>query len=75
MPNGHPLAVVMSATEPDRRAYALLLREQLSLEVTLEADFAPVALWEALRRRPDALIILADRLQPVARATPGLSPL
>jgi DNA-binding NarL/FixJ family response regulator len=67
MPNGHPIAVLLAAHETDRRAYGMLLRDVLGLDVAAEIDFKPVAVWEALRMRPELMILLADRLQPSVR--------
>ena len=43
-----------------RQAYRLLLRVELGLSVAVESGFAPVAVWSAMRARPDLALVTAD---------------
>ncbi len=45
----------------ERRAFALLLTEELGVEVALESDFTPTSVWAAVRKNPDLVIVVADR--------------
>jgi DNA-binding NarL/FixJ family response regulator len=45
----------------DRRAYRVLLREDLDRCVAIESGFTPVAVWAAMRGEPDLALVTADR--------------
>lgn len=51
----------------DRQAYRLLLQEELRVSVTVESGFAPVAVWSAMRARPDLALVTADHATPEVR--------
>src|SRR5690606_36590015 len=50
------------------------LRDEFGLTIDIEADFRPVGVWEALRRRPDLLFIFADRLTSQVRDAISMIP-
>lgn len=58
---------LIGASALDRHAYRLLLRHELSREVSYESDFAPVAVWNALRNSPDFVLVLSDRVSGEVR--------
>lgn len=51
----------------DRAGYRLLIERELGLEVAVEASFAPVSVWAALRAKPDLVIVDADSPTPEVR--------
>ena len=59
---GESRAVIylMGPSELDRRAYRLLLRHDLRIEVDVESGFTPVAVWAAMRAKPDLVLVTAD---------------
>jgi DNA-binding NarL/FixJ family response regulator len=63
----HNNLYLMGASALDRHAYRLLLRGELSREVTLESDFAAVAVWNAMRENPRLVLVLADRVSAEVR--------
>lgn len=64
----------------DRLAYRALLRDQLKRNVSTESDFAPTAVWAAMRTKPDLALVDADTahsdavdaVQMVARLHPPI---
>jgi len=50
----------MGATELDRLAYRVLLREELGCVVAAECDFKATAVWMALRANPEIVLSLVD---------------
>jgi two-component system nitrate/nitrite response regulator NarL len=53
--------MLIASTALDRQAFARLLRHDLGLDPIAEAALAPVSIWEALRRQPNLVLLLADR--------------
>jgi DNA-binding NarL/FixJ family response regulator len=51
----------------DRRAYRLLLQQELRLTVAAESGFEPVGVWTAMRAKPDLVVVTADRPSPQVR--------
>lgn len=51
---------LLSASVLDRRALALLLREEMGLHVAISSDFVPTSIWDALRQSPDLIIVNCD---------------
>ena len=58
---------LMGPSALDRQAYRLLLRQELHLSVTVESGFAPVAVWAAMRAKPDLVLVTVDRASPEVR--------
>ena len=62
----------------DRLAYSRLVREELGLIVVVTSDFAPTAVWDALRHKPDLVLIdannpstvIVDSVQMIPRLLP-----
>jgi DNA-binding NarL/FixJ family response regulator len=52
---------LMGPSALDRQAYRLLLQHEWQLSVAVESDFAPVAVWAAMRAKPDLVLVTADR--------------
>lgn len=52
--------ILMGATELDRHAYRMLLREELGCSIVAECDFKATAVWMALRANPEAVLALVD---------------
>ena len=48
----------------DRQAYRLLLHKEWRFSETVESSFAPVAVWAAMRSKPDLALVIADRAAP-----------
>ncbi len=59
-----PAICLLGHTALGRRAYRLLLQEDLGYEVTVDADFTPVSVWNALRSKPDLVLVEADAPRP-----------
>lgn len=57
-----PTIYLMASNALDRRAYRLLLKEELGREVLVESDFSPVAVWSAIRSNPRITLVLSDRV-------------
>ncbi|MFQ5806317.1 MAG: LuxR C-terminal-related transcriptional regulator [Phycisphaerae bacterium] len=55
---------LMGPSALDRQAYRLLLQHESHLNVAVESDFAPVAVWAAMRAKPDLALVTADRATP-----------
>jgi two-component system nitrate/nitrite response regulator NarL len=55
---------LMGPSALDRQAYRLLLEKDWNFAVTVESDFAPVAVWAAMRAKPDLVLVTADRVTP-----------
>lgn len=55
---------LMGPSVLDRQAYRLLLEHECHLSVAVESDFAPVAVWAAMRAKPDVVLVTADRATP-----------
>jgi len=55
---------LMGLAALDRQAYRQLLKHELNLNVAVESDFTPVAVWTAMRARPDLVLVIADRPAP-----------
>ncbi|TWT43809.1 Oxygen regulatory protein NreC [Phycisphaerae bacterium RAS1] len=51
----------MARSALDRLAYGILLRDSLGLSVAVESGFAPPAVWDAMRRKPDLVLVVADQ--------------
>jgi len=51
---------LMGRSKLGRMAYALLLREELGLEVRVDSGFAPTAVWSCMRSRPDLVLVETD---------------
>lgn len=58
---------LMGPAALDRRAYRLLLHYELQLSVAVESDFTPVAVWGAMRAKPDLALVTADCATPEVR--------
>lgn len=56
-----PSICIMGASRLDRHALSTLLRVELRLQVRGETSFAPVNVWDALRTRPDLVLVDADQ--------------
>lgn len=73
-----PRTYLLSQSQLDRHAYTLLLRLELGLEVTIASDFVPTAVWDALRQKPEIVLVVCDAPSPAAldavRMIPRLSP-
>ncbi len=52
---------LMGPSALDRHAYRLLLQYEWQLNVAVESGFAPVAVWAAMRAKPDLALVTADR--------------
>jgi DNA-binding NarL/FixJ family response regulator len=65
---------LMGTSELDRWAYRLLLQDELSLEVAVESGFEPVAVWAAMRSKPDLALVTTDRATPVVQAAVQMIP-
>ena len=52
---------LMGPSALDRQAYRLLLEKEWHFSVTVESGFAPVAVWAAMRAKPDLVLVTADR--------------
>lgn len=63
-PSDRTTLYLMARTPLDRQAYRYLLQTELKLEVTVDSDFTPIAVWTALRLRPRVVIVNADRPVP-----------
>lgn len=62
---GRSLAVhLMSRSALDRCAYRRLLTDELHVQLAVESDYRPAAVWAALRCRPDVVLADADTPQP-----------
>ncbi len=58
---------LMGPSALDRQAYCLLLREELHLTVTVQSSFSAVAVWAAMRAKPDLALVTADQPSPAVR--------
>jgi two-component system nitrate/nitrite response regulator NarL len=67
MGEDRPIIYLMGPSALDRQAYRLLLQQELGLRVDVESGFTPVAVWAAMRARPDLVLVLADRAAPEVR--------
>ena len=56
--------ILIGATPLDRRAYRLLLEEDLGVTIQSDCEATAVAIWEAMRLKPQVAIVLADTLVP-----------
>jgi len=61
-----PLIGLLGGSAMDRTAYRLLLKHELNVDVAVEADFAPTSVWEAMRVKPNVVIVDADQAFPAA---------
>jgi two-component system nitrate/nitrite response regulator NarL len=55
-----PLVYLLGRSALDRCAYCLLLETELQLQVAVDSDFSPVAIWAAMRSRPDLVLVDVD---------------
>ncbi len=58
---------LMGPSALDRQAYSLLLRQELDLEVSVDSGFSAVAVWGAMRTKPDLALVTTDRATPGVR--------
>jgi DNA-binding NarL/FixJ family response regulator len=58
---------LMGASALDRQAYRLLLRHELNLAVSVESGFSAVAVWAAMRAKPNLALVTADHASPTVR--------
>ncbi|MCK4343119.1 MAG: response regulator transcription factor [Phycisphaerae bacterium] len=60
--NENPRAVIylLGHSALDRLAYRRLFSTELHLEVALDSDFTPTAIWMAMRNKPDLAVVDAD---------------
>lgn len=65
---------LMGTAELDRRAYRMLLQGELGLGVAVESGFEPVAVWAAMRSKPDLALVTTDRASPVVQAAVQMIP-
>lgn len=65
---------LMGTAELDRRAYRLLLQRELDLNITAESGFEPVAVWAAMRAKPDIALVTTDRATPEVQAAVQMIP-
>ena len=56
-----PIIYLMGPSALDRHAYRLLLAQELNLTVGVESGFSPVAVWTAMREKPDLALVVAER--------------
>ncbi|MDX2200990.1 MAG: response regulator transcription factor [Phycisphaerae bacterium] len=54
------LIYLVGGSDLDRAAYSSLLRHELGLEVAIHSDFAATAVWDALRKKPQLVLVDAD---------------
>ena len=62
-----PVIYLLGPSALDRQAYRLLLEQELKLTVHVDSGFSPVAVWTAMRARPDLALIVAERASPDIR--------
>jgi len=67
MSSDHRVICLLGHSALDRAAYRLLLEGELGLEVAVDASFAPVAVWAALRAKPNLVVVDADSPTPEVR--------
>lgn len=58
---------LMGPSALDRQAYRLLLQYELSLVVGVESGFSAVAVWGAMRAKPELALAIADLPSPTVR--------
>jgi DNA-binding NarL/FixJ family response regulator len=58
---------LMGPSALDRQAYRLLLQHEWQLNVAVESGFAAVAVWAAMRAKPDLALVTADRVSAEVR--------
>ena len=73
-----PTIYLVGRSELDRAAYACVLRAELGLTVSIASDFAATAVWDALRKRPQLVLVDADTASTAAvdaiKMIPRLTP-
>jgi DNA-binding NarL/FixJ family response regulator len=67
MGENNPVVYLMGASALDRQAYRLLLRHELNMTVQVESGFSAVAVWAAMRAKPDLALVTSDHASPTVR--------
>ena len=58
---------LMGASTLDRQAYRLLLCQELNLTVNVESGFSAVAVWAAMRAKPNLALVTSDHASATVR--------
>ena len=60
MPEEQFTIYLMGHSALDRDAYRLLLRHEFEMEIATESNFAPTAVWAAMRSKPELVLVATD---------------
>lgn len=67
MAESNTVVYLLGHSALERQAYRLLLSRELKLTVSVESCFSAVAVWAAMRVKPDLALVTADQASPTVR--------